>query len=176
VGSNPETGIKIFHIKFGSKRRMFFHSRQLSYKIFLPCSIRLVTQLETSFLSSFFLFNLMANITSHWYHTDSFLSFFPIQSTPRTWLWVQNPCPSNWSTQFINPLFAITSAGSTLIVLRSSVCWIRQQLGKWSVVEPTWLPSSNREASLRGYERLKDQLQESGWKEKMKKKLVHDSS
>ena len=32
--------------------------------------------------------------------------------------------------KFINPLFAITSAGSALIVLRSSVCWIRQQLDK----------------------------------------------
>ena len=32
--------------------------------------------------------------------------------------------------QSIYPLFAITSAGSALIVLRSSVCWIRQQLDK----------------------------------------------
>ena len=80
----------------------------------------------------------------------------------RTWSCVENPCLSNWSTQFINPLFAITSAGSALIVLRSSVCWIRQKLDKGSEVEPTGLPSSNREASLPWHERLKDRLQESG--------------
>ena len=88
--------------------------------------------------------------------------FYPILTRPRLdnfqferALWVINP--SILYSQLLQ-------AGSTLIVLRSSMCWIRQQLDKWSVVEPTWLPSSNREASLRGYERLKDQRQESGWK------------
>ena len=38
---------------------------------------------------------------------------------------------------------------------------IHQQLDKWSVVNPTWLPSPNCEASLHGHERLKDELQES---------------
>ena len=41
----------------------------------------------------------------------------------------------------------MTTAGTALIVLRS-VCLMRQQLVKWSVVEPTWLLISNREASL----------------------------
>ena len=39
---------------------------------------------------------------------------------------------------------------------------LQLQLDKLSVVEPTWLPNYNREASLPGHERLKDQLQESG--------------
>ena len=43
-----------------------------------------------------------------------------------------------WSTQSINPLFAITLA---LIAFRSSPCWISSSLKWW--VEPTWLPSSN---------------------------------
>ena len=37
-----------------------------------------------------------------------------------------------------------------------------QQLDRCPVVKPTWLPSSNREANLRGHERLKYQLQETG--------------
>ena len=61
--------------------------------------------------------------------------------------------------QCIDPLLLISTAGSALIVLRSSVCWIWQQLGKGSVVEPTWLPNSNREASMCGNERLKDQAE-----------------
>ena len=62
----------------------------------------------------------------------------------------ENPCLSHWSTQFLNPLFSITSASSALVVLKSSVCWIRQQLYKQSVAKPTWLPSSNCGASSRG--------------------------
>ena len=42
-------------------------------------------------------------------------------------------------SQFLQPAQA-------LIMLRSSMCWIRHQLDKWSEVEPTWLPSSNQEA------------------------------
>ena len=57
-------------------------------------------------------------------------------------------------------LFAITPAGSALIMLRSSVCWLRQQPNKWSLVEPTWLLSSNRESSLRGHEQLKGRAAE----------------
>ena len=67
-----------------------------------------------------------------------------------------------WGPQFNNPPFPITPATLALIVLRSSACWIRQQLDKRSVVEPTWLPSSNCEASLHGHERLKNERQESG--------------
>ena len=37
-----------------------------------------------------------------------------------------------------------------------------QQLDRCSVVKPTWLPNSNRDANLHGHERLKDQLQETG--------------
>ena len=79
------------------------------------------------------------------------LSLCPIQVTHRTWKWVENPCLSHWSTQFLNHLFAITFASSALVVLKSSMCWIRQQLYKQTVVKPTWLPSSNCEASLRGH-------------------------
>ena len=49
-------------------------------------------------------------------------------------------------------------------LLRSSVCWIRQQQDKLSEVQPSLLPSSNCEASQRGHDRLKVQLQESGQK------------
>ena len=64
-----------------------------------------------------------------------------------TWYWVEKPLPVQ---QFINPLFAIAPGSSAPILFRTSECWIMQQLDKWSVFEPTWLPSSNREASLRG--------------------------
>ena len=69
-------------------------------------------------------------------------------------------CPAilpDVSAKCIDPLLLISTAGSALTVLRSSVCWIWQQLGKGSEVEPTWLPNSNREANLCGNERLKDQ-------------------
>ena len=71
-------------------------------------------------------------------------------------------CPASLpevSAQCIDPLLLISTAGSALIVLRSSVCWIWQQLGKGSVVEPTWLPNSNPGASLCRNERLKDQAE-----------------
>ena len=97
----------------------------------------LETQLETSFLSFFCLFNIKAKITVH------IKSFYPsllskepkaaakgLKTLAKEFLW------------FINPLFAITPAGSALIVLRSSPSWISSSK-KWSVVEPTWLPSSN---------------------------------
>ena len=61
-----------------------------------------------------------------------------------------------WLIQCIGPLFAITPASSAPILLRSSVYWIRQHIDKWSVVKPTWLPSSYQKASLCGHERLKD--------------------
>ena len=41
-------------------------------------------------------------------------------------------------------------------VLTSSVCWIRQQLDKWSVGEPAWLLSSNGEDTSLRTIRLKD--------------------
>ena len=73
-------------------------------------------------------------------------------------------CPSNWGTQFNNPLIAITSAGSALILLRSAVCW--QQLNNWSEFEPTWLPNSNREAQTWEAERLiaGKQVEKRRWK------------
>ena len=40
----PESG-KNFHTQISSKRWMFFHSRQLSYQIFPPCSFLLETQM-----------------------------------------------------------------------------------------------------------------------------------
>ena len=92
---------------------------------------------------------------SHW--------FYPISlSYTKKYTKDTKPLPIQFETQIINPLFAITSAGSILIMLRSSVCWLKLQLDKWSVVQPTRLPTSNYEASLRGHERLKGHLQESG--------------
>ena len=66
----------------------------------------------------------------------------------------------NWSCEKL--VIDALTRDSNLIVLRSSVCWIGQQPDKWLIVQPTWMLSSNSEASLRGHERLKDQLQESG--------------
>ena len=69
-----------------------------------------------------------------------------------------------WKTQCIkNPLFATTPTCSALIMLRFSLCWIRQQLDKWAVAEPTCLLSFNQDASLRVCEWLKNQQQESGY-------------
>ena len=42
----------------------------------------------------------------------------------------------------INAAIAFTPAGSALIVFRSSSCWTSSSW-MWSVVEPTWLTSSN---------------------------------
>ena len=46
------------------------------------------------------------------------------------------------------------------------------QLVDWSVVEPTWLPSSNQEASLRWNEQLKDTLKERRGKRRCKNTLI----
>ena len=108
-----------------------------------------IMYLENSYTSWLLMWNLLGNLSCY------------IKLAGYTFA-LSNPCPSNWSTHFINPLFEITSASSALIVLRSSMCRIRQQLDKRSVVQPTRLSSSNREASLRGHERLKDRLEESG--------------
>ena len=40
------------------------------------------------------------------------------------------------------------------------VCWMRQQLEQWSVVKPTWLPSSFWEARLHGHKQLTGQAAE----------------
>ena len=50
-----------------------------------------------------------------------FIFSFRFEQDSNQW----KPChQSNWSTQSINPLFAITFAGSALIAFRSSPCWI----------------------------------------------------
>ena len=49
---------------------------------------------------------------------------------------------SYWFLVLINPLIAITPAGSALMLFGSFSCWISNC--NWClVVEPTWLPSSN---------------------------------
>ena len=63
-------------------------------------------------------------------------------------------CPNLGTQDCFIPLFAITSAGSALIMLRSSGCWI----GSREISQP----SSNQETSLRGHEWLKYQQLENG--------------
>ena len=76
--------------------------------------------------------------------------------------WYKNLAHPNLGTQCINPLFVTNSSWHSPHCFLISSVLDRQQLVEWSVVEPTWLPSSNREASLCGNERLKDQLKKSG--------------
>ena len=105
--------VKKFTRKFISKRWMFFLPCQLFYQIFRPHSFHQETQQLTSFLSSFLLFNIMAKITSS---HQVFLSFSIIQYT-------MQKIPANEFLVLINPLFAITPAGSGLNVFRSSKRW-----------------------------------------------------
>ena len=141
-------------------------SRHANFPISLPSHATCSTPrtfLPSILPSSSSIFKQVADTYSYTYW-ETFLSFCSIQYSQGP-VWIISS--SSALCGAINPsiLYSqLLQAGSTLIVLRSSMCWIRQQLDKWSVVEPTWLPSSNREASLRGYERLTDQRQESGWK------------
>ena len=61
AATNPETSQK-FQIQICFKKVDVFHSSQISNQIFLRCFFPQVSQLETSFLSSFFLFNHMAKL------------------------------------------------------------------------------------------------------------------
>ena len=133
----PRPAKKITH-RFASKRQMFFawfHNWKLPS--FLLSSSSIFWQKPQFRANSFYL---------------SFLSQYT-----KVLVWQKTFTCRIWGAQCINPLFVITQASSALIMLRSSESWIRQQLDKWSVVEPTWLLSSNWEASLYGQGRLKDQ-------------------
>ena len=137
-GFKPQHRQKKITHRFASKRQMFFawfHNWKLPS--FLPSSSSIFWQKPQ-------------------FHANSFYFFFLSKYT-KVLVWLKTFTCRIWGTQCINPLFAITQASSALIMLRSSESWIRQQLDKWSVVEPTWLLSSNWEASLCGHERLKDQ-------------------
>ena len=57
----------------------------------------------------------------------------------------------NKKNSYLSSLSVITSAGLALIVLRSSVCWISQQLDNRSVVKPTWLPWKPVCGAMRGW-------------------------
>ena len=68
----------------------------------------------------------------------------------------QLPQPLHQDASILSEYHLAAVAGSALLVLRSLVCWIRQQPNKSSVVKPTWLPSFNRKASQHRHEQLKD--------------------
>ena len=67
----------------------------------------------------------------------------------------------------INPLFAITLAGSALLVFRSSSCWIISRY-KWSVVEPGCLAPIIGSQSARKWSWRTSRIT-AGTKEKIKK-------
>ena len=148
MGSNPEAGITFFHTEFFFQRWMY----QLFYQIMPPCTFCLVSHLT---LSSFL--TLSSSILRQKLH------LFPIQN------YIKGPGNGykalnrpNLGTQCINPLFVFTSSrpGPHCIYIFNELD--RQYLVEWSVGYPTWLPSSNREASLCRNEWLEDQLKESG--------------
>ena len=83
-----------------------------------------------------FLFNIPSMLFPPWYKTHQsyqVLLYYPVHKAP---VKGRKPC------EFFNPQFAITPAGSALIVLRSSLHWI-SSCSKLSVAKPTWLASSH---------------------------------
>ena len=145
VGSNPVTGIKFFRWNF-NWNQLSFETRWSHLQAFLSKSSFTCNLIEVprTFLPFFLLplqsLSKLLTPTRILRNFPIFL-FYPILTRPRLdnfqferALWVINP--SILYSQLLQ-------ASSTLIVLRSSMCWIRQQLDKWSVVEPSWLLSSN---------------------------------
>ena len=94
---------------------MFFHSRQLSYQIFLPSSFHQKTLLETSFLLPLQSYGENLKFKS----SLSILLYYPELKAS-----VKGKTLTNEFMVIINPFCTITTAGLALIVFRSSPCWI----------------------------------------------------